>query len=154
MRPEVLSPTIATWVLVLFGAVTLAPLVVAQLTLLVRPHGRRAKDLLIARGEDWRDRTHFRLAYGMAWADWIVVVPFAVSGSIGVIQGQAWGYVLWAAAGAISLHINIVLWFVEREYVYPSRGPLAYYTYYWGFFVVWGALALVYAVLRLGGVEV
>ncbi len=72
---------------------------------------------------------------------------------MGVILGQAWGYLLWAAVGAIALYINIVLWFMEREYVYPSRGPLAYYTYYWGFFILWGGLALAYSALRLGGIE-
>jgi hypothetical protein len=41
---------------------------------------------------------------------------------------------------------------MEQEYVYPSRGPLAYYTYYWGFFVYWGATVVAYSVLRLVGV--
>jgi hypothetical protein len=130
----------------------MAPLVLAQVVMLVRPRSQQARDILVAKGEDWRDKTHFRSALGLAWADWLLVVPLLVSGSIGVILGQAWGYVLWGAAGSISLYINIVLWFMEKEYVYSSRGPLAYYTYYWGFFVIWGALALAYAALRLSGV--
>jgi len=148
-----LQPTFVTWVLVVFGAITMAPLVLAQVVMLVRPQCQQAKDILVAKGEDWRDKTHFRSALGLAWADWLLVVPLLVSGSIGVILGQAWGYVLWGAAGSISLYINIVLWFMEKEYVYPSRGPLAYYTYYWGFFVIWGALALGYTALRLSGIE-
>ena len=149
-----LHPTFVTWILVIFGAVTLLPLLLAQLIILVQPHGQRAKDILVAKGEDWRDRTHFRSAYGCAWADWMFLVPLVLFGSIGVLLGQVWGYVLWGAGGAISLYINIVLWFMEREHVYPSRGPLAYYTYYWGFFVLWGALALGYATLRLVGIVV
>lgn len=147
-----LQPTIVTWILVIFGAITLLPLLLAQITILVHPHGQKAKDILIAKGEDWRDKTHFRSAYGFAWADWMLLVPLFVAGSVGVLLGQPWGYVLWAAAGTISLYVNIVLWFMEKEYVYPSRGPLAYYTYYWGFFVVWGASALAYAALRLAGI--
>lgn len=147
-----LKPTLITWLLIVFGAVTLAPLVLAQLVILLRPHSQSAKDILVARGEGWRDKTHFRSAYGFAWADWLLLVPLALGGSVGVIMGYSWGYVLWAAAGSISLYINIVLWFMEREYVYPSRGPLAYYTYYWGFFILWGALVLVYSAIRLGGV--
>lgn len=144
--------TIVTWVLVIFGVIALLPLLYAQLTILVQPHGQKAKDILIGKGEDWRDKTHFRSAYGFAWADWILLIPLFVSGSIGVLLGSGWGYVLWAAAGTISLYINIVLWFMEKEYVYPSCGPLAYYTYYWGFFVVWGGAALAYAALRLSGI--
>lgn len=146
-----MRPTLTTWILIAFGAITLAPLILAQLTILLAPKGQRAKDILIGKGEDWRDRTHFRLAYGCAWADWVLLVPLVLAGSIGVALGHAWGYVLWGAAGALSLYINIILWFTEREYVYPSRGPLAYYTYYWGFFVAWGAAALAYSALRLGG---
>jgi hypothetical protein len=148
-----LQPTIVTWVLIIFGAITLAPLVLAQLVMLVKPHSQQAKDILVANGEDWRDRTHFRSALGLAWADWLLVVPLVISGSIGVILGHAWGYVLWGAVGSISLYINIVLWFMEKEYVYPSRGALTYYTYYWGFFVYWGTLALAYSAVRLSGIE-
>ena len=42
----------------------------------------------------------------------------------------------------------------SQEYVYPTRGPLKYYTYYWGFFVYWGALALAYSILRISGVHI
>jgi hypothetical protein len=147
-----LKPTIVTWVIVGFGAVTLTPLLLAQLVILVDPHGQKAKDILVAKGGKWRDKTHFRSAYGCAWADWLLLVPLFISGTIGVLLGDAWGYVLWAAAGTISLYINILLWFLEKEYVYPSRGPVAYYTYYWGFFVLWGAAALAYATLRLSAV--
>ena len=149
-----MQPTVVTWVLLVFGAITLAPLVFAQLVMLVKPRSQQAKDILVAKDEDWRDKTHFRSALGLAWADWLLVVPLLVSGSVGVILGHAWGYALWGASGSISLYINIVLWFLEKEYVYPSRGALAYYSYYWGFFVYWGALALAYSAIRLSGVEI
>ncbi len=149
-----MQPTTVTWGLIAFGGITLAPLVFAQVVMLFKPHSQQAIDILVAKGEDWRDKTHYRSALGLAWADWLLVVPLVVSGSIGVGLGQAWGYVLWGAAGSISLYINVVLWFMEKEYVYPSRGALAYYTYYWGFFVYWGALALAYSALRLSGVDI
>lgn len=50
------------------------------------------------------------------------------------------------------MYISIILWFTEREYVYPAQGPLLYYTVYWGFFVYWGLAVMVYAALRLAGV--
>ena len=122
--------------------------------MLLAPHGHRARDILIGSGEDWRDRSHFRQAYGAAWADWLLTFPLMASGSVGVILGRPWGYVLWSAAGAMQVFINTVLWLTEREYVYPSKGPLRYYTYYWGFFVYWGALSIIYSALRLSGVSV
>jgi hypothetical protein len=148
-----MDPTVVTWVFVLRGLITLIPLTVAQLALLLSPHSARSKEWLIGKDEEWRDRSHFRFSLGAAWADWLVTIPLFGAGVVGVLLGEAWGYVLFGAAGTISLYINIILWFMEKEYVYPSRGPMKYFTYYWGFFVYWGAAALVYSVLRVGGVE-
>lgn len=92
------------------------------------------------------------MSLGIAWVDLVVWLLLLAAGSAGVLLGQAWGYALWAASGAISLYISIILWFSEREYVYPAHGPLAYYTIYWGFFVYWGLAVVVYAALRLAGV--
>ena len=121
--------------------------------MLLQPHSQKTRDLVIGKNEAWRDKTHFKSAYALAWADWIFFLPVLVAGIIGVLLGHTWGYVLFAAAGAISLYINLFLWYFEREYVYPAVGPLAYYTYIWGNFVYWGAAMLIYALLRLGGVS-
>jgi hypothetical protein len=121
--------------------------------MLLQPHSQKAKNIMIGKGEDWRDRSHFKSACALAWADWIFFMPVFVAGIAGVLFGQVWGYALFAVAGAIALYINVFLWFFEREYVYPSVGPLAYYTYIWGDFVYWGAATLVYSLLRLNGIS-
>ena len=148
-----LQPTVITWILIIFGLITCGPLLYAQLVMLTQPHSQKAKDLMIGKGEDWRDGSHFKSAYALAWADWIFFMPVFVAGIIGVILGQVWGYALFAVAGAIMLYVNVYLWFFEREYVYPAVGPLAYYTYIWGNFVYWGAATLVYSLLRLSGIS-
>ncbi len=148
-----LDPTIITWILLVFGAITCIPLFLSQLTILINPKGQKAKDLLIGKGEEWRDKTHFKSALGMAWADWIFMFPIFVAGSIGVILGTMWGYILWAIAGTISVYINIMLFVMEKEYVYPAYGALAYYTYYWGNFVYWGILTIGYSIIRLQGIS-
>ena len=147
-----LAPSAFTWFLVVFGLVTCLPLFLAQLILLVDRKGQKAKDVLIGKGQEWRNETHFRSALGMAWADWLLLLPLLIVGSVGVLLGAVWGYVAWAGAGAVSIYINVVLWFLEREYVYPSIGPLQYFTYYWGFFVYWGSLAVIYSFLRLAAI--
>lgn len=148
-----MQPTLVTWALVVFGLVTLTPLICAQFSMLVQPNSQKTKDLLIAKGEDWRDPTHFKLAQGAAWADWLFLAPLFMVGSVGVLLGQTWGYILFGGAGACNLYINIILWFTEKEYVYPSRGPLKYFTYYWGFFMYWGTLSLAYSAARLAGID-
>lgn len=145
-----IQPTVTTWILVIFGILFIfLPLFCAQFLMATRPHNRKTKDLIIGKGEDWRDKSHCRNSFGHAWGDLIIFLPSMAAGSIGVVLGHTWGYVLWAVSGAISVYINVVLWFSEREYVYPAHGPLVYYTYYWGFFVYWGIAVVVYAVHRL-----
>jgi hypothetical protein len=147
-----LEPTIVTWIIIIFGVITCGPLLYAQLIMLLNPEGQRAKDILIGKGEEWLDKTHFKSAYALALADWILFLPAFIAAIIGVLLGEIWGYVLFAVAGSISLYINIFLWFFEREYVYHAVGPLAYYTYIWGNFIYWGSAALVYSLLRLNGI--
>ena len=148
-----MQPTSVTWFLIAFGAITLAPLFLAQFWMLRAPKSERARELLIGKGENWRDGTHFSMSRGAAWADWLFFLPLYLLGVLGICFGQPWGYMLFGAAGAMSLYINIILWFTEKRYVYPSRGALRYFTYYWGFFVYWGALTLAYISLRISGIE-
>ena len=145
-----LEPTIVTWLLVLFGLVYIFPVILYAQSLMVRrPQDQKTKDLLIGKGEDWHDRSHLRVSYGMGWADLVVWLPILLVGSIGVLLGHHWGYILWGASGVVSVYINMVLWFSEREYVYPSAGALSYYTYVWGFFVYWGIAVVIYSVWRV-----
>ena len=147
-----LEPTIVTWIIIIFGVITCGPLLYAQLVMLLQPEGQKVKDILIGKGEEWRDQTHFKSAYALALADWILFLPAFIAAIIGVLLGEIWGYVLFAVAGSISLYINIFLWFFEREYVYHAVGPVAYYTYIWGNFIYWGTAVLVYSLLRLNGI--
>jgi hypothetical protein len=146
---EMFEPTLFTWILTGFGIITCMPLLIAQLVILVQPKGQKAKDILIGKGEEWRNETHFKSALGSAWADWLFFFPIFVTGIIGMSTGESWGYLLFAVSGALSVYINIILWFQEKEYVYPSRGPLQYYTYYWGNFIYWGVAALLYGIYRI-----
>lgn len=145
-----LKPTRTTYVLLFFGLAFIFILILyAQIMMASDPQGRATKDLLIGDGEEWRDGSHLATAYGIAWADLLFWLPVLLAGSVGVLLGRTWGYALWAASGAISVYISIVFWFSEKAFVYPEVGPLAYYTYYWGFFVYWGVAVIAYSVVRL-----
>ncbi len=119
--------------------------------MLIEPEGNKAKDILVGKDEEWRDKTHFKSSYGLAIADWFIFAPLFILGIIGILLSSYWGYLLFAVSGAIQLYMNVFLWFLEKEYVYPSMGPLKYYTYYWGNFIYWGAASLLYGIYRLNG---
>ena len=144
-----IKPTIITWVIAVFGAITFLPLLLAQGYMLFRPNAQKTKDLIIGKGEDWRDKTHYKSALAFAWADWLVIFPVLVAGTAGALLGHVWGYIIWLSLGVVSIYFSIVFWILEKEYTYPSAGWLAYYTYYWGFFLYWGIAAVVYSMIKL-----
>ena len=143
------QPTLFTWILVIFGALTFLPLIGAQFLMLVKPQSQTTKDLIIGKGQNWRDNTHYKSALAFAWADLLIVLPLFISGNIGVLNGELWGYILWFALGILSIYFSILFWVLEKEYTYPSAGPLAYYTYFWGFFLYWGIAAIIYSSIQL-----
>ncbi len=146
-----MEPTFLTWTLVAFGALTHGILTYVYAVFLKDPRSQAASDLMNGKGKTWRDATHFDMNVGFARTDLLFFLPLFVLGSVGIGFAQPWGYVLFGAAGAISLYINIVLVWVDRKHVYEALGPFAYCTFYWGFFVCWGALALAYSLLRVSG---
>ena len=149
-----LPPTLVTWILIIFGYITCGPLLYIQFLVMRDPGDKKVKDLVIGKDQDWHDETHFRSAKAGARADLFIFGPLLILGTVGVLLGTVWGYVVYAAAGAIMLYINVTLWFQEKENIYPLVGPFAYYTYYWGNFVYWGLASITYAVLRLNGIWV
>ena len=144
-----MKPTIYTWIIAVFGAITFLPLLGAQLLMLLKPDSQKTKDLLIGKGEDWRDKTHYKSALAFAWADWLVIFPLLISGTIGVFYGQLWGYALWLTLGIVSIYFSIIFWVMEKKYTYPAVGWLAYYTYFWGFFLYWGVGAVAYSIVQI-----
>ena len=143
--------TLIGWILIGFGMITFIPLLMAQLTILIDPKGQRAKDILIGKGEEWRNETHFKFSYGAAIADWLIFFPIFILAIIGMIVLKPWGYLLLSIAGTIQIYINTILWFTEKKYVYPNLGPWKYYTYFWGNFMYWGVGALIYGILKIAG---
>lgn len=144
-----MKPTIFTWILVIFGAITFLPLMAAQFLMLIKPNSRVAKDLIIGKGKEWRDPTHFRSALAFAWADILLLLPMLALSFVGVFSGLSWGYGLWLASGFLSIYFSILFWVLEKSHTLPSCGRLAYYTYYWGFFMYWGLGAVIYSALVL-----
>ena len=143
-----IQTTIFTWVLAVFGAITFLPFLAAQLLLILKPNSQKTKDLIIGKGKDWRNKTHFKYSLAFAWADWLILFPLFISGTFGVLNGHLLGYIVWIALGFISIYFSIIFWVLEKEYSMPDCGKIAYYTYFWGFFLYWGIAAVVYSVLQ------
>ena len=144
-----IKTSIFTWILAIFGSVTFLPLLVAQLMMILKPDSQKTKDLIIGKGENWRDKTHFKSALAFAWADLLVVFPLFVVGTVAVLFGEVWGFVIWIVLGVLSIYFSILFWIMEKEYTFPSCGWLAYYTYFWGFFLYWGVATIIFSIIQI-----
>lgn len=144
-----MTVTLITWILSVFGVITFLPLIATQLFMIFKPYDQKTKDLLIGKDEDWRDKTHFKSALAFAWADVLVLLPLFLLSTIAVLTGNSWGFILWIVLGVLSIYFSIVFWIMEKEYTYPNCGWLAYYTFYWGFFLYWGVIAVIYSSIQL-----
>lgn len=144
-----IETTIVTWIIAIFGVITFLPLFVVQLLMILKPHSQKIKDIIIGKGEDWRDKTHFKSALSFAWADLIIILPLYILGTIWVFNGQLWGYVIWISLGILSIYFSIIFWVLEKEYAFKSVGWIAYYTYIWGFFLYWGLGSIIHSVIQL-----
>jgi hypothetical protein len=143
------EPNLFTWILLVFGMITLLPLIAAQTVLLRDPESRRAKDLIIGKGREWRNSTHRKSAIAFAWSDILLVLPLFIIGSTAVLSGASWGYLLWIALGFICVYFSINFWVMERATSVKYHGWFAYLTYYWGFFLYWGVGVIIYSFLQL-----
>ncbi len=149
-----MEPTIITWILVIFGFTTVLPLFYVQLRMVLDPHSRKTTDVILGKGKKWKDESQFKYSLGASWADLTILLPLLVAGSLGVLFGQLWGYVIWFTTGVISFYINVILWFPESESVIESNGKLVYFTYWWGFFIYWGLAVMIYSALRFIGIVI
>lgn len=144
-----IKPTLITWILVVFGAITFLPLMFAQLIMIIKPHHQKTKDVIISKNSDWRDQSHFKYSLAFAWADCLVLFPLFLAGTICVIIGFVWAYFLWIILAVLSIYFSIIFWVLEREFSLPENGKLAYFTYIWGFFLYWGLGAFIYSILQI-----
>lgn len=148
-----MKTTTITWIVAVFGIITFLPLFAAQFVMLLKPRSQLARDLIIGKGQDWRDRTHFKSALAFAWADLIIIFPLLIISSILVLTGNSWGFIIWAALGVLSVYFSILFWVMEKEYTYKSVGWIAYYSYFWGFFLYWGLAAIIYSMWQLSQMD-
>ncbi|MHA2029412.1 MAG: hypothetical protein ACW99Q_08470 [Candidatus Kariarchaeaceae archaeon] len=147
-----IEPTLFTWILLAFGIIIHLPLTYAQILMARAPDAQATKDLVIGKDKDWRDTSNKEFSSGFAWADLLLYIPLLILGSIGVILGDTWGYVVYAIVGVLAIYFSIVFWVAERKYTLQSSGSLMYYTFFWGFFLYWGIAAMIYSFSRIDDV--
>ena len=143
--------TAATWAIALIGLVLMSLLAVLQLVALVRPRARWTIDNVYGGSPDDTDPdAYFAFNRASAWADPFLLAPLQIGGSIGMLLGERWGFLL-ALMASVPFWYSAVFFYIWDRDLGFRRNTFSYWVLTWGMWPVFGVVEGVYCFVRLVG---
>ncbi len=144
MESTALSTTIAVIGLALMGLLGSLQLVAAM-----RPRTEWTIKNVYGGSPDATDPVaYFAANQGWAWADVLVWAPLQLAGSIGILLGERWGYLLALAASLTFVYTAIQFFIWDRDLGF-RQPTLNYWVVIWGMWPAFGIVQGVYTFGRL-----
>jgi hypothetical protein len=141
--------TTGTWAVALGGLILMALLGGLQLVAVAKPRSEWTIDNVY--GGDPADtdpRAYFAFNQGYAWADSLFWAPLQIAGSIGMLLGQRWGFLVALMASVPFWYTAIPIFIWDRDMGF-RRNTVFYWVVVWGMFPVYGIVAGAYILVRL-----
>ena len=141
--------TVATWVIALIGFALISLLGALQIVALLRPRARWTIDNVYGGSPDNTDpKAYFAFNRASAWADPFLLAPLQIAGSIGMLAGDRWGFLLALMASVPFWYTAVYFYLWDRDLGY--REPtFTYWVIMWGMWPVFGIVEGVYCFIRL-----
>ncbi len=141
--------TVFTWIISVSGLLIMGLLLTLQLVAVINPRGQWTIKNVYGGAVDSTDpRAYFAFNQGYAWADSFFWGPIQIVGSIGMLLGQRWGF-LMALIGSVPFWYSAILIFIwDRDMGY-RRNTFFYWIFIWGIFPAFGVVQMVYCFVRL-----
>ena len=141
--------TAATWIVAILGLVIMGLLGGLQLVAVLRPRSPWTIENVYGGSPETTDPTaYFAFNQGYAWADAIFWAPLQVAGSIGMILGYRWGFLLALVASVPFWYTAIPIFIWDRDLGY-RKSTFTYWVFVWGMFPAFGVVEMVYCFVRL-----
>ena len=141
--------TTATWAIALTGLGLISLLTALQLVALVRPRAQWTIDNVYGGSPDDTDpHAYFAFNRASAWADPFLWAPLQIAGSIGMLLGERWGFLLALMASVPFWYTAVFFYFWDRDLGF-RRNTVAYWILTWGMWPVFGVVEGVYCFVRL-----
>ncbi|MGI9647599.1 MAG: hypothetical protein ACR2OI_03680 [Acidimicrobiia bacterium] len=141
--------TLATWVVAIAGLVLIGLLGALELVAVIRPRAAWTIDNVYGGDPDSTDpRAYFAFNQGLAWADPFFWAPLQIAGSIGMMMGERWGFLLALAASVPFWYTAIVIYIWDRDLGFREN-TFMYWVIIWGMWPVFGVIEGVYTFTRL-----
>lgn len=141
--------TIMTWVVAVGGLLIMGLLMAVQLVAVLEPRAEWTIENVYGGDPGSTDpRAYFAFNQGMAWADVFFWGPIQIAGSVGMLLGQRWGFLLALMGSIPFLYTAITIFFWDRDLGF-RKNTLFYWVVVWGMFPAFGVVELLYCLVRL-----
>lgn len=141
--------TLATWVVAIAGLLLMALLGGLQLIAVVKPRSEWTIENVYGGDPTGTDpRAYFAFNQGYAWADALFWAPLQIAGSIGMLLGHRWGFLLALMASVPFWYTSIPIFIWDRDMGF-RRNTIGYWVVIWGMWPAYGIVAGAYCLVRL-----
>lgn len=141
--------TTLTWIVAVLGLLIMGILASLQFVAVLRPRTEWTIENVYGGTPEGTDPTaYFAFNQGYAWADSFFWAPLQVAGSIGMLLGERWGFLLALAASVPYVYTAIPIFIWDRDMGFREN-TLFYWLIVWGMFPAYGVLEGVYTFVRL-----
>ncbi|MDH3190958.1 MAG: hypothetical protein OEM39_10055 [Acidimicrobiia bacterium] len=141
--------TLATWVVAVAGLLLMALLGGLQLIAVVNPRSEWTIENVYGGDPTGTDpRAYFAFNQGYAWADALFWAPLQIAGSIGMLLGHRWGFLLALMASVPFWYTAIPIFIWDRDMGF-RRNTIGYWVVIWGIWPTYGIVAGAYCLVRL-----
>ena len=140
--------TVFTWIVAVAGLVIIGILGSLQFVAVLRPRSEwTVKNVYGSSPENTDPTAYFAYNQGLAWADSFFWVPLQVAGSIGMLLGERWGFLLAMMASVPFSYTAILLYIWNRDMGFRKNTLFDWVV--WAMFPAFGILEGVYTFVRL-----
>jgi hypothetical protein len=141
--------TASTWLVAVTGIVLMTLLAALQLVAALRPNARWTIENVYGGSPDVTDpKAYFAFNQGSAWADPFFWAPLQIAGSIGMVLGERWGFLLALMASVPFWYTAIWIYIWDRDLGFREN-TLYYWVIVWGIWPAFGVFEGVYTFIRL-----
>ena len=141
--------TISTWVVALLGFALMGLLMVLQGLAIARPRAPWTIQNVYGGDPEGTDaRAYFAFNQGWAWADSVFWGPVQLAGSVGMLFGSRWGFLL-ALVGSVPFWYSAIPIFIWDRDMGFRKNTIAYWVFAWGIFPTFGLVEMGYCIWRL-----
>jgi hypothetical protein len=148
---EHVDVTFWTWVVAIAGLLIMLLLGGLQLVAVLRPRAEWTVTNVYGGDPDATDPTaYYAFNQGSAWADAIFWAPLQIGGSIGMLLGERWGFLLALIASVPFWYTAIPIFIWDRDLGF-RQNTVFYWVVVWGMFPTYGIASGAYCFARLLG---